>query len=141
MSRIVSDLDPFSPEFRAGPYSCRAAARARPGGLAGTLRHLGGVALRAVKECLTDYGTFSNAGGGGLVNYFVDPALAQTPASSSKSIPPSTSAPARCWAGDVAPRPDRPALHLRAAGRRPGRRGPGRGQVDAVPDLRCSPSR
>jgi cytochrome P450 len=74
MTRIVSDLDPFSPEFRADPYVHYARMRAL--GPVIWLERYGIWAVSrydAVKAALSDHGTFSNAGGGGLANYFVDP--------------------------------------------------------------------
>lgn len=74
MSRIVCDLDPFSPEFRADPYARYAQMRAL--GPVLWLERYGIWAVTsyaAVKACLLDHETFSNAGGGGLANYFVDP--------------------------------------------------------------------
>ncbi|WP_157218593.1 cytochrome P450 [Flavisphingomonas formosensis] len=69
--RIVSDIDPFSPEFRADPFPHYA-----------QLRDLGPVVwlekydiwcvqhYAQVKAVLSDWENFSNAGGGGLTNYF-----------------------------------------------------------------------
>ena len=68
-----SELDPFSPEFRSDPFSAYA-----------VLRKLGPVVwlpqyriwavarYQQVREVLTDWRRFSNAGGGGLRNYFTD---------------------------------------------------------------------
>lgn len=74
MNRIVCDLDPFSAEFRQDPYS--AYARMRALGPVVWLERYGiwGVShYDAVKACLNDYSVFSNAGGGGMVNYFTTP--------------------------------------------------------------------
>jgi cytochrome P450 len=74
MSRIACDLDPFSPEFRSEPYGNYARMRAL--GPAVWLERYGVWAVTsyaAVKACLSDHATFSNAGGGGLANYFTDP--------------------------------------------------------------------
>lgn len=71
--RIVSDLDPFSPEFRADPYTPYA-----------QLRELGPMVwlekygiwtvarYKEVREVLMDWQRFSNAGGGGIKNYFIE---------------------------------------------------------------------
>lgn len=70
-ARITSDLDPFSPEFRADPYSAYAKLRAL-----GPVVWLEKYEIWAVSHhetvaaVLTDWETFSNAGGGGLANYF-----------------------------------------------------------------------
>ncbi|HVY34437.1 MAG TPA: cytochrome P450 [Caulobacteraceae bacterium] len=72
--RPTSDLDPFSPEFRADPYSHYAQLRAL--GPVVWLERYGIWAVthyEAVKSVLLDHGLFSNAGGGGLANYFIDP--------------------------------------------------------------------
>ncbi|SDI71928.1 cytochrome P450 [Alloyangia pacifica] len=70
-NRITSQIDPFSPEFRADPYSAYA-----------ELRSLGKVVYLekhdiwcvhhydTCQKVLTDYDTYSNAGGGGIRNYF-----------------------------------------------------------------------
>jgi cytochrome P450 len=74
MSRIASDLDPFSEAFRADPYAHYARMRAL--GPVIWLERYGVWAVShyaAVKAALSDHQTFSNAGGGGLINYFVDP--------------------------------------------------------------------
>lgn len=69
----VSGLDPFSPQFRADPFSAYE-----------QLRELGPLVwlpqygiwtvarYEQVREVLADWKRFSNAGGGGLRNYFVD---------------------------------------------------------------------
>jgi 4-methoxybenzoate monooxygenase (O-demethylating) len=70
---VTSDLDPFSPEFRADPFTPYA-----------TLRELGPIVwlerygiwtvarYDRVREVLGDWKRFSNAGGGGIKNYFVE---------------------------------------------------------------------
>jgi cytochrome P450 len=72
--RVTSDLDPFSPEFRADPYSHYAELRAL-GPIVWLERH--GIWVVShydqVRSVLTDWETFSNAGGGGLTNYFKEP--------------------------------------------------------------------
>jgi cytochrome P450 len=69
--RVTSDIDPFSPEFRANPFPYYA-----------QLRALGPIVwlekydiwcvqhYAQVKAVLSDWDNFSNAGGGGLTNYF-----------------------------------------------------------------------
>ncbi|NBB47860.1 cytochrome P450 [Rhizobium sp. CRIBSB] len=70
-ARVTSDLDPFSPEFRADPYSAYATLRAL-----GPIVWLEKYEIWAVSHhdtvaaVLNDWETFSNAGGGGLPNYF-----------------------------------------------------------------------
>lgn len=73
VSAPVSELDPFSPEFRADPFPRYA-----------QLRELGPVVKLAryniwtvaryeyVRQVLNDWKRFSNAGGGGMKNYFVE---------------------------------------------------------------------
>ena len=70
-SRVSSDIDPFSPEFRANPFPFYAELRAL-GPIVWLERyeiwcvpHYAGV-----KAVLSDHETYSNAGGGGLSNYF-----------------------------------------------------------------------
>jgi cytochrome P450 len=74
MSRVASDLDPFSPEFRADPYPHYAELRAL-GPIVWLERY--GVWVvshyEQVRAVLTDWEVFSNAGGGGLANYFKVP--------------------------------------------------------------------
>jgi cytochrome P450 len=73
-SRVTSDLDPFSPEFRADPFTYYAELRAL--GPIVWLERYGIWAVshyEQVRTVLTDYDTFSNAGGGGLANYFETP--------------------------------------------------------------------
>lgn len=69
--RVTSDLDPFSPEFRADPFSCYAQLRAL-GPVVWLERYRTWVVARyeQVHQVLTDWRRFSNAGGGGLKNYF-----------------------------------------------------------------------
>ena len=73
-SRVTSDLDPFSPEFRADPFTCYAQLRAL-GPIVWLERY--GIWVvshyEQVRSVLTDYDVFSNAGGGGLTNYFEVP--------------------------------------------------------------------
>jgi cytochrome P450 len=69
--RVTSDIDPFSPEFRADPFAHYA-----------RLRELGPIVwlerydiwcvqhYAQVKAVLGNWQDFSNAGGGGLTNYF-----------------------------------------------------------------------
>lgn len=69
--RVTSQLDPFSPEFRAAPYAAYEELR----GL-GKVVYLEKHDIWCVhhydtcQQVLTDYETFSNAGGGGIRNYF-----------------------------------------------------------------------
>ncbi|WP_010137768.1 cytochrome P450 [Oceanicola sp. S124] len=69
--RVTSQLDPFSPEFRADPYAAYEELR----GL-GKVVYLEKHDIWCVhhydtcQQVLTDYETFSNAGGGGIKNYF-----------------------------------------------------------------------
>ena len=69
--RVVSDLDPFSSEFRADPYRYYAELRAL-GPLVWLEKHDIWVVHHhaQVKAVLTDWRRFSNAGGGGITNYF-----------------------------------------------------------------------
>jgi cytochrome P450 len=73
-ARVVSDLDPFSAEFRADPYAHYASLRAL--GPVVWLERYGVWALshyETVRAALSDPATFSSAGGAGLVNHFNDP--------------------------------------------------------------------
>ena len=72
--RVTSDLDPFSPEFRADPFRFYAQLRAL-GPIAWLERHgIWVVSHHAhVRQVLTDWQNFSNAGGGGITNYFKEP--------------------------------------------------------------------
>jgi 4-methoxybenzoate monooxygenase (O-demethylating) len=68
---ITSDIDPFSPEFRADPFSFYAELRRL--GRVVRLERYGIWAVSHyddVRQVLTDWEVFSNAGGGGLANYF-----------------------------------------------------------------------
>jgi cytochrome P450 len=73
-NRVTSDLDPFSPEFRADPFTCYAQLRAL-GPIVWLERY--GIWVvshyEQVRSVLTDFDVFSNAGGGGLTNYFEVP--------------------------------------------------------------------
>ena len=71
--RVVSDLDPFSAEFRADPYRYYAQLRAL-GPVVWLEKHNIWVVHHydQVRTVLTDWQRFSNAGGGGLTNYFKD---------------------------------------------------------------------
>lgn len=72
--RPVSGLDPFSPEFRADPFAAYAQLRAL--GPIVWLEKYGIWVVQhhaQVKDVLTDWRRFSNAGGGGLANLFTDP--------------------------------------------------------------------
>ncbi len=68
-----SDLDPFSPEFRADPFTAYARLRAHAAPLVWLPQYSIWTAARyePVREVLTDWKRFSNAGGGGLSNYFL----------------------------------------------------------------------
>ncbi len=72
---VSSDLDPFSPEFRADPFPRYAHLR----DLAAPAVWLDKYAIWAVsryepvRDVLADWRRFSNAGGGGLANYFIEP--------------------------------------------------------------------
>jgi cytochrome P450 len=70
---VSSDLDPFSPEFRADPFPRYAQLR-ELGPIAWLNRHDIWVVSRydRVREVLSDWKRFSNAGGGGIKNYFVE---------------------------------------------------------------------
>jgi hypothetical protein len=71
--RITSQLDPFSPEFRAARYSHYAELRAL-GPIVWLERHDIWVVARYDPVCavLGDWRRFSNAGGGGIRNNFKD---------------------------------------------------------------------
>src|SRR6185369_12635414 len=70
---VTSDLDPFSPEFRADPFIPYAELR-ELGPIVWLNRHGIWVVSRydCVREVLSDWKRFSNAGGGGIKNYFVE---------------------------------------------------------------------
>lgn len=72
--RATSDLDPFSPEFRADPFRHYAALRAL-GRIVWLERYgIWVVSHHAqVRAVLNDWRNFSNAGGGGLTNLFTEP--------------------------------------------------------------------
>lgn len=70
-TRVTSDLDPFSPDFRSDPYAAYETLRAL-GPVVWLERH-GIWCVHHYDTCqkvLTDYAVFSNAGGGGILNYF-----------------------------------------------------------------------
>ncbi|MCC6826811.1 MAG: cytochrome P450 [Novosphingobium sp.] len=69
--RVVSSFDPFSEEFRADPFSHYARLRAL-GPVVWLEKHDIWVVHHheQVKQVLTDWQRFSNAGGGGITNYF-----------------------------------------------------------------------
>jgi cytochrome P450 len=71
--RVVSSLDPFSAEFRADPFTHYAQLRAL-GPVVWLEKHDIWVVQHhaQVKKVLTDWQRFSNAGGGGITNYFKD---------------------------------------------------------------------
>lgn len=75
MSDVVvsSDLDPFSPEFRSDPFTPYAELR-ELGPIVWLKRHGIWVVSRydRVREVLSDWKRFSNAGGGGIKNYFLE---------------------------------------------------------------------
>jgi cytochrome P450 len=72
--RVASDLDPFSAEFRADPYPRYAELRAL-GPIVWLERYGIWVVshFEQVRAVLTEWEVFSNAGGGGLANYFKQP--------------------------------------------------------------------
>lgn len=69
-----SDLDPFSPEFRADPFPGYARLRGVESPLVWLERHSIWAVSRyePVRAVLGDWKRFSNAGGGGLANLFVE---------------------------------------------------------------------
>jgi cytochrome P450 len=71
---ISSDLDPFSPEFRADPFSHYAQLLELEAAFIWLKRHSIWVVSRyePVRAVLSDWRRFSNAGGGGIQNYFVN---------------------------------------------------------------------
>jgi len=73
-TRVTSDLDPFSPEFRADPFTPYAKLRELPAPLVWLPRHSIWVVSRyePVRAVLSDWKRFSNAGGGGIKNYFIE---------------------------------------------------------------------
>jgi cytochrome P450 len=72
--RVGSDLDPFSEDFRAEPFAHYARLRDCAAPIVWLSRHSIWTVARyePVREVLTDWRRFSNAGGGGISNYFVD---------------------------------------------------------------------
>lgn len=72
--RVSSDLDPFAPEFRANPFEPYARLREQPAPIVWLNKHSIWAVARydAVRAVLGDWKNFSNAGGGGLANYFVE---------------------------------------------------------------------
>jgi cytochrome P450 len=72
-ARVTSDLDPFSPEFRADPFTPYAQLR-ELGPIVWLERHGIWAVSRyeQVREVLSDWKRFSNAGGGGIKNYFLE---------------------------------------------------------------------
>jgi cytochrome P450 len=73
-SPVTSDLDPFSPEFRADPFSAYAQLRELAAPLVWLPRYSIWVVSRyePVRAILGDWKRFSNAGGGGIKNYFLE---------------------------------------------------------------------
>ena len=71
---ISSDLDPFSPEFRSDPFTPYAQLRELSAPIVWLTRHSIWVVSRyePVRAVLSDWKRFSNAGGGGIKNYFVE---------------------------------------------------------------------
>jgi len=69
-----SDLDPFSPEFRADPFTPYARLREYAAPMVWLNRHCIWAAARyePVRAVLSDWKRFSNAGGGGMANYFIE---------------------------------------------------------------------
>jgi len=70
---VTSDLDPFSPEFRSDPFTPYAELR-ELGPIVWLNRYGIWVVSRydRVREVLSDWKRFSNAGGGGIKNYFLE---------------------------------------------------------------------
>jgi cytochrome P450 len=70
-----SDLDPFSPEFRADPFPRYARLRDTAAAAVWLNKYsIWAVSRYApVRAVLGDWRRFSNAGGGGLANYFLEP--------------------------------------------------------------------
>ena len=73
-SRVTSDLDPFSPEFRADPFTPYAKLRDLGAPIVWLTRHSIWAVSRyePVRAVLSDPKRFSNAGGGGIKNYFLE---------------------------------------------------------------------
>jgi cytochrome P450 len=74
-ARVCSDLEPFSAEFRENPFVPYARLREAAAPIVWLNRHSIWVVSRyaAVRAVLGDWKRFSNAGGGGLANYFLEP--------------------------------------------------------------------
>jgi N-methylhydantoinase B len=72
--RVSCDADPFSPEFRADPYRHYAELRRIEAPIVWLTRHSIWVVSRyePVRAVLNDWKRFSNAGGGGIKNYFLE---------------------------------------------------------------------
>jgi len=70
---VTSDLDPFSPQFRADPFTPYAQLR-ELGPIVWLARHGIWAVSRydRVREVLSDWKRFSNTGGGGIKNYFLE---------------------------------------------------------------------
>ena len=73
-SPVTSDLDPFSPEFRADPFTAYARLRELEAPLVWLPQYSIWVVSRyePVRAVLGDWKRFSNAGGGGIKNYFLE---------------------------------------------------------------------
>jgi len=73
-SPITSDLDPFAPEFRADPFTAYAQLRELGAPLVWLPQYSIWVVSRyePVRAVLGDWKRFSNAGGGGIANYFLE---------------------------------------------------------------------
>jgi cytochrome P450 len=73
-TRVSSDLDPFSQEFRADPFAGYAQLRELSAPVVWLTRHSIWAVSRyePVRAVLNDWKRFSNAGGGGIKNYFLE---------------------------------------------------------------------
>ena len=73
-ARVSSDLDPFSAEFRVDPFAPYARLRESAAPIVWLSKYSIWVVSRyaAVRAVLGDWKRFSNAGGGGLSNYFLE---------------------------------------------------------------------
>jgi cytochrome P450 len=73
-TRVSSDLDPFSPEFRADPFAGYAQLHELSAPIVWLTRHSIWAVSRyePVRAVLNDWKRFSNAGGGGIKNYFLE---------------------------------------------------------------------
>jgi cytochrome P450 len=73
-SRVDSDIDPFSPQFRADPFMYYAQLRELGSAVVWLTRYSIWVVSRyeTVRAVLSDWKRFSNAGGGGIKNYFLE---------------------------------------------------------------------